>query len=73
MDAISIREYKIKAISYFFKGEYNDDISNVVFWIELSRLSEILNRKTHISRVPNFQIPRYYRGRVILCSKHSLL
>ena len=33
MDAISIREYKIKAISYFFKGEYNDDISNKVLSI----------------------------------------
>ena len=33
MGDISIREYKIKVISYFFKGEYNDEISNKVLSI----------------------------------------
>ena len=33
MGDISVREYKINAISNFFKGEYNDDISNKVLSI----------------------------------------
>jgi hypothetical protein len=33
MTNISIREYKIKTISYFFKGEHNEEISNKVLSI----------------------------------------